>query len=50
MIRTSKVPSSKSEAPEKFQIPNFKSGARKIELELGDSLELGTWDLELLKN
>jgi hypothetical protein len=45
-----KHPSSNIQAPEKLQIPN--SGQVSVavwSLELGDSLELGYWSLELFE-
>jgi hypothetical protein len=39
------VPSTKIQAPKKLQYSNFKSRSRA--LELGVSLELGAWNLEL---
>jgi hypothetical protein len=42
-----KIPSSKFQVPKKLQIPRIKDRERFWNLELGVSLELGTWNLEL---
>jgi hypothetical protein len=44
-----KAPNSKLQAPEKFQTPSSNMLGRQLvfDLELGSSLELGAWNLEL---